>query len=143
MRRLVPTLVVLFLLTALRADGPAIATPHVALSIEPSKTRVGLARVYLSIGELRWHDGMLEGRYTIRVPMSPSSNDSGTIRLHAPGSLEQIRRRGATLAGHAESAENGERSSVLCDVQRDGRLRIEITTDKRRLSFDTRYRTTG
>jgi hypothetical protein len=143
LRHLRPAILLVCVLASAFVGASTADAPHLAFSIEPSKTRVGIARVHLVVGELRLTEGVLEGSYSIRVPLRPSKNESGTIRLLVPVSLEQIRREGANLAGHAENARDGERRGVICDVHGDGRIRIEITTDKRTLSFDSRYHLIG
>lgn len=106
------------------------------LRIEPSRTRVGLARVYLEVSDLAMRDDRLTGRYTIRVPLLPSKNDEGSIQLTPPHEAgEPI----GVLVGHAHSDEGGVRRDVSCEILDEDTLRIDIVTDDRILTFQTRY----
>jgi len=119
------------------AAGSPIEAPSALIRIEPSQTWVGIARVHLDVGELRLANGKLEGDYSIRVPLRPSKNDTGRIHLAAPP-WEQIR-PGTALYGHANSTEDGKRRGIVCSVESDAKIVIEITTDERVLSFHSRY----
>jgi hypothetical protein len=117
------------------------ATPSeagIAVSIEPSNTWVGLARVHLVLSDMWLSGSELSGHYTIRVPLRPSRNDSGTIRLRSSGPLEHLRAIGGMLSGRADSDHADKTSDVACKVESDGTVRIEITTAKRTLRFTSR-----
>ena len=61
--------------------------PGSAVRIEPSDTWVGLAKVHLELSDMWLSGGELRGNYAIRVPLRPSKNDTGTIRLRSSGPL--------------------------------------------------------
>ena len=106
------------------------------LRIEPSHTRVGLARVYLEVSDLAMRGDRLTGRYRIRVPLLPSKNDVGSIQLTPP------REAGGAiglLVGHAHSDDGGVRRDVSCEILDEETLRIDIFTDDRVLTFQTHY----
>jgi hypothetical protein len=140
-------LLLLCALTLVTLSEPALPASTAGiggLSIDPSKTSVGIVRVHLEISDL-WISGddELEGSFRIKVPLLPSRNDSGAIRLQADRPLEQMRQSGGLLTGSARSGVSGETHAVACRVQADGQLDINVTTSKRSLSFKSRYRTTN
>jgi len=120
----------------LAADGTP-AGPATGVRLEPSKTWVGPARVHLEVGDLRLSGHELQGEYRIRVPLRPSENDVGTIRLAALSSLEQMQEAGGTMIGDARSA-YGKVHLLLCEVQPDGDVLIDVISDVRTLTFKTR-----
>ena len=115
-------------------------TPGVGLRIAPSKTWVGIARVYLEVSDLWLTDDGLRGRYRITVPLRPSENDSGTIELQPPASMNHLRLAGGILAGNAIS-DNGKMHDLGCTVRPDGSIRIEVATASRNLTFKSRFQT--
>jgi hypothetical protein len=116
-------------------ETPAGAATGVRL--DPSKTWVGPARVHLEVGDLQLSGHELQGEYKIRVPLRPSENDVGTIRLATLSTLEQMQADGGTLIGDARSA-YGKVHLLLCDVQPDGSVLIDVISDVRTLTFKTR-----
>jgi hypothetical protein len=118
--------------------GLAAAPLAAAIRIDPAKTWVGLARVHLTVSEVRLTPMGLDASYAIRVPVWPGGDDVGTLSLRADRSMDQVQRSGGTLVGTALS-QSGVVRPVTCEVARDGRLRIDIAMDDRTISFDTRY----
>jgi len=125
--------------------GPSSVAPAsrvTAVRLDPSKTWVGIASVHLEVGELRRFGDELLGDYRIRVPLRPSKNDVGTIRLAPVGSMERVR-QGGKLIGDAVSDDDGEIRSLVCQVRPDGTVTIDVISEKRTLSFETTYHLTG
>lgn len=116
------------------AVGASLAAGRI-LFVEPATTWVGIARVHLEIDELRQSGDNLEGRYTIRVPLAPSQNDTGYIRLEAPDSLVDHE---ATVIGSATST-TGQIHPVVARIRPDGAVRIDVTTAERKLRFKSRF----
>ena len=114
------------------ADSPETPT---GFRIEPSKTWVGVARVHLEVTELQWTGGELVGRYSVRVPLIPSRNETGTIALEMH-ELQQA--PGDTLVGTALN-ERGQLHGVDCTIQAGNLIEIRITTEKRVMTFETHY----
>jgi len=108
------------------------------IRIDPAKTWVGPARVHLMVTEVELADRELEGSYRIRVPFLPGKNDTGTLQLRSARPLDELQRLGGTLDGTARSI-SGEIREVVCDVRPDGTMSIDITMDRRTVSFTTRY----
>jgi hypothetical protein len=121
------------------AQGALPGLSRVPVRIEPSSTWVGIAKVHLSLSDLWLAGPELEGRYSIRVPLQPSQDDYGTIRLTTPISLDQLRTAGGTLLGTAHSAFHDRVHDVACRVESDGSIRITVTTDQRTLNFASRF----
>jgi hypothetical protein len=114
----------------------------VGIEIEPSKAWVGLATVHLEVTDLVISDGELAGRYSLRVPMRPSKNDVGTLHLRLEDPLKQIRESGGTLVGDARSTQKKDKIyGVICEVQSDGSIRIQVDTQRRVINFASRYQT--
>jgi hypothetical protein len=127
------------LLAVRTATGAPPVGSSARIGLEPAKTWVGLARVHLEVGDLRLAGEELLGEYRIRVPMRPSENDVGVIRLAEVDSIEQIQATGGMLVGDARS-DYGKVHVVSCEVQPDGVVLIEVISGKRTLSFKTRLR---
>jgi hypothetical protein len=124
---------------ALRASH----TTRVGVRIDPAHTWVGIVRVHLDVSDL-WLDGdALEGRYEIRVPLSPSNNDAGTIRLDLATPPESLQANGGLLDGSAQSGQDGTQRTITCQVEADGGIAITIAMPDRTLQFRSRYRTLG
>jgi hypothetical protein len=119
------------------AAGGAPPGPAVGVRLDPSKTWVGPARVHLDVGDLKLSGHELQGEYRIRVPLRPSENDVGTIRLAAFSSLEQMQKAGGTLIGDARSA-YGKVHLLLCEVRPGGDVLIDVISDVRTMTFKTR-----
>ena len=127
-------LIALALLTA----APSGASSVEALSLAPSKTWVGIARVHLEVDRLQMTADGLAGDYRIRVPMKPSENDTGRILL-AVDSIDQLQETGRQLLGQAHS-KFGKVHDLSCRVLENGRIVVEVISDERTLSFRTRMR---
>ena len=112
--------------------------PAVAVRLDSSKTRVGLAQVHLDVTDLTLKGTELHGRYRIRVPLFPFKNDSGTIRLRAEDPIDLVNGIGSTLAGTAHS-DSGIARDVLCTLGSGNSIQIGITLDKRIVTFTTKY----
>ena len=138
-RLLATTLASTLILAAgsLHVDG-ATRTSGNLFVIEPSSTRAGIARVHLEIEDLRQTGELLEGTYSIRVPLLPGKNDTGHIVLHAPGSLDDRGGAAAAMTGRAVSS-TGQVHEVVARIQPDGVVRIQVVTPKRTLRFTSRY----
>jgi hypothetical protein len=111
------------------SEGP------ISFRIEPTKTWVGVARVHLEVTDLQWTGGELVGRYSVRVPLIPSRNETGTIALEMH-ELQQL--PGGTLAGTAHN-DRGQIHGVDCTIQAGNLIEIRITTEKRVMTFETRF----
>ncbi len=107
--------------------------------VEPARTRVGIAKVMLSMEPLvLTNDGLL-GDYTLRVPLAPFMDDSGTVEIPLTAKLSEVIEPGATLLGTATSRENGRVHEIACTFKEAGRVRIVVTTKKRVLKFEAPY----
>jgi hypothetical protein len=120
--------------------GSSVPQPsRIPVHIEPSSTRIGLAKVDLELTDMWLSGHAIEGRYAIRIPLLPFKNDSGTIRLEAPESFDSLRTTGGTLRGKARSVEDDRVHDVLCRIERDGTVQITVTTEHRTLRFNSRF----
>jgi hypothetical protein len=129
----------------------SVATSNVALlnswkkfafKIEDAKCRVGIASVKLSVSELTHRDGNLVATYAIQVPLSKSSNDTGLIVLPIDVTVDELSKKGGVLRGTAYSNKQGAKpNAIVCEVRplTDKGIRLEITTDKRTLNFESSY----
>ena len=115
--------------------------PRLGFQVEPSKTWVGIARVHLEIDDLWLSGDELAGAYRIRVPLSPSRSDAGTLRLRLSDTVERLRGSGGTLVGNARSDRSDKLHDVVCTVSNSGKIRIDVHMDDRVLSFKSRYAT--
>jgi len=118
--------------------GAATLPSEDALVIEPATTWAGIARVHLQIENLRQTGEVLEGTYQIRVPLSPTEDDSGRILLHSSASFDELGEAVATAIGSAVSS-TGQVNEVVARTQPNGVIRIEVVTPKRTLRFKSRY----
>lgn len=134
----------------LSAHAPEASHHHHAFSswhqfsfkIDDSKCRVGIASVKLSVSELKPKDGNLVATYTIKVPLSKSSNDSGLIVLPIDITVDELGKNGGTLRGKAYSDGDGTTSNtIICEIGPLGNkgIQLEIITDKRTLNFKSHY----
>ena len=129
----------------------SVATPNAALlhswkecafKIEDAKCRVGIASVKLSVSQLTPKDGNLVATYSIQVPLSQSSNDTGLIVLPIDVTVDELGQKGGVLRGMAYSNKKGATpNAIVCEVRplTDKGIRLEITTDKRILNFKSSY----
>lgn len=106
--------------------------------VEPAHTRIGIARVVLSIDPLILTNEGLVGNYTIRIPLAPFMNDSGKIKIPMTD-LNDILIPGSTIHGTASSREDGRVHEVTCTFKSSKKLRIIVTTPDRVLFFETPY----
>jgi len=109
-----------------------------AFRVDPSKTRIGFARVHLDVSDLTLKGTELQGRYRIRVPMFPFKNDTGTIRLRTDGPIDLEREITGKLMGTANS-DSGIARDILCTLGPDNSIDIGITLNTRVLTFKTKY----
>ncbi len=134
----------------LSAHAPAASHHHHAFSswdqfsfkIDDSKCRVGIASVTLTVSELKPQDGNLVATYTIKVPLSKSSNDSGLIGLPINVTVDELSKKAGVLCGKAYSDKEGTPpNTIICEVGPigDKGIRLKIITDKRTLNFKSRY----
>jgi hypothetical protein len=110
--------------------------------IDDSKSRVSIASVQLSVGDLTAVDGQLVGDYNIQVPLMQSKNDHGRIVLPLHMSLAELGKKGGTLTGQSISHKaNTTPNKIVCQVipQKDQAIRLAITTDNRTIQFTSRY----
>lgn len=107
--------------------------------VEPAKTRVGLARVLLDMEPLVLTDEGLLGAYSLRVPLAPFMDDSGTVEIPLTEKLSEIIEPGKTLLGTATSRKNGRIHEVACTFEKAGQVQIVVTTQKRVLKFEAPY----
>jgi hypothetical protein len=113
-----------------------------SFKIEDSQCRVGIASVKLSVSELTPKEGNLVASYSINVPLSQSSNDTGLIVLPIDLSVDQLGTHGGTLTGFAYSNKDGATpNTIICEVrpQDDQGIRLAIITKQRTLKFESRY----
>jgi len=118
--------------------------------VEDAVTRVMVARVHLSVGDLILKDGELVGSYAIEVPLKRSKDETGRLSLQLEDSFINYMKRGGTLqgVGRSDKVTNGERG-IVCEVipsQDDplrGELRLHIDTGNRVMHFKTRYEVRG
>ncbi len=109
------------------------------IRLKPARTRVGLASVHLLASDLAVSGTDLTGTYRIRVPLAPWEDDRGVLRLKLGAPLTSLSASGGHATGTASSEFNGKTHAVDCQLEPDGDVRIVVVTDRRRLSFDTRY----
>jgi hypothetical protein len=113
-----------------------------AFNIEDSRTRVGIASVYLTVSELKPIDGELIGYYEIDVPLMRSKNDSGRIVLPIDMSVDQLGKTGGVLKGIATSKQDAsKRNKIVCEIRpmENKAIRLAITTSERTLHFVSKY----
>ena len=110
--------------------------------IEDAKSRVSIASVKLSVGDLAAVDGQLVGDYSIRVPLMESKNDHGRIVLPLHVSIAELGEKGGTLTGQSISHKKDTTpNKIVCQVipQKDQTILLAITTDRRTIEFTSRY----
>jgi len=120
------------------------------ISVEDTSTMVMIAKVHLSIGDLRYDDGNLVGNYAISVPLRPSKSEGGTMRLRLEKPVSHFFDDGGELHGIGKSfKEDKEDRKILCRVfpksedGRAGRIELVINTGGRELEFESKYRVSG
>jgi hypothetical protein len=110
--------------------------------IEDAKSRVSIASVKLSVGDLKPENGYLVGEYTINIPLMTSKNDHGMIVLPLSLSLDELGKKGGVLRGQAISYKEGTTpNGIVCEIipDKDQKILLEITTDDRTIAFKSRY----
>jgi len=113
-----------------------------AFRIEDSRSFVGIAPVYLSVGKLEPKDGKLVGTYSIRVPLKTSKNDKGRIVLPLDAKVSVLGAKGGVLKGKAHSeTDEGTVNDIVCIIlpEKDQGIKLAITTKKRTINFESRY----
>ncbi len=123
----------------LAASAGLALSPGAPLRLLPAKTWVGIARVVLEVDDLELSGAELVGRYRIRVPFAPHQDDAGLIRIRSREPWGEIMAEGGRMTGSVKSDYNGKTHAVECELEPDGDVRIVVTTDRRVLSFDTRF----
>lgn len=111
--------------------------------IDDAKSRVSFAAVKLSVSDLKPKDGNLVGEYTIRVPLMESKNDHGKIVLPLDISMDELDAAGGTLRGEAISHKGSkEANTIVCRIYpgEDQMIELDITTSKRTVHFESRYK---
>jgi len=127
------------LLAALLAFPTGLAADqHAGVRVRPARTWVGIARVLLDVTDLSLTESALTGHYELRVPLAPYEDDRGAIRLDLVRPLPDVLASGGQLTGIVRS-DFGKTHDVECTLEPDGSARIVVTTDKRVLSFKTRF----
>lgn len=127
--------VAIFVCASLAAPASAAAL----LSIEPARTRVGLARVKLEIRDLAVAGDRLRGTYEVKIPLAPGLNDRGLIDIDLQGQLDNILARRGTVNGTGHSALDGRSHPILCEFGPDRTILITIDTGDRVLAFKTHH----
>ena len=108
--------------------------------IERARTRVGIARVVLTVAPLTLTEEVLVGDYSVRVPLAPYKGDSGTFTILLTESLTETAIPGNIIHGTATSSKvSGRLYEVACVFQESSMIRIEVTTPERVLSFEAPY----
>ena len=107
--------------------------------VERARTRVGIARVVLTVAPLVLTDEVLVGDYSVRVPLAPYKGDSGTFKIPLIESFSETVMPGKTLHGFATSRKDSRIYEVACTFQESSKVRIEVTTRERVLSFEAPY----
>ena len=110
--------------------------------IEDSHCLVGMAPVYLTVSELKPEGGNLIGTYEVRVPMKSSKNDHGKIVLPLNTPVGELGHVGGILVGEALSkVVEGQINRIVCEIipEKDQKIKLEITTSNRTLSFESHY----
>lgn len=148
MRSLIYFLFTFFLLgltavSALEQEVPVdSAWEGLVFRIEDSRSFVGIAPVYLSVGKLEPKEGNLVGTYSIRVPLKTSKNDWGLIVLPLDLKVSELGSRGGVLKGKAHSQKEVDTvSDIVCVIlpKKDRSIQLAITTKDRTINFESRY----
>lgn len=135
------TTILVFGASVLDVSG-AVNSARQLLKMEPASTWVGLARVHLEIDDLHREGDLLEGNYSIRVPLAPRQNDKGRIELNAPASVAELFGNESTVLGKAVST-TGQVHEIVARIRPNGTVRIDVTTPDRTLRFKSRFSTGG
>lgn len=116
------------------------------IEVADSETRVLIAKVYLSVGDLVLEDGALVGNYALRVPLRPGKSEGGTLRLPVETDLLRIAREGAELDGRGHSfKEDKPVRKIVATIhpaeqeKKSGELDLWIDVGDRVIEFRSRY----
>lgn len=118
-----------------------------SILVDRCQTRVGIARVYLSVPRLDLDRSELRGIYHLEVPLMQSKSETGDIVLHT-GELpsEVLLRKGGRLSGKGYSRKPNmparqieARVIPFPDRSGQGLLQLTIDTGGRILRFETTY----
>ena len=127
-------------------EPPALEpAPAFRIEVEPCKTRVMIASVYLTIGDLTIEDGHLVGSYAIQVPLKTEKNETGTILLPLPTNPDQAFGEGGRLQGEGQSHIRPEDQRLITcvffpdETQMAGEVTRTIELEERTLEFSSRY----
>jgi len=130
----------LFVLLVALASVPAATGWSGSMSMEPAKTRVGMAKIKLHVRDLhRTAEDTMQGTYELRIPLAPWMNDRGEIQLRASGSLDRQMIDGGELSGSGHSELDGRTHPIVCRFGPGGTVEITVATPERELAFHTRY----
>lgn len=133
---------------AVLADVPSLEAVQAVPRIEvaDSETRVLIAKVYLSVGDLVLEDGALVGNYALRVPLRPGKSEGGTLRLPVEKGLLRMAREGAELDGRGYSfKEDKPVRKIVATIHpaegesTGGELDLWIDVGDRVIEFRSRY----
>lgn len=128
------------LVLALATGGVLVGSPGLpGVRLEPAKTWVGLARVHLSVSDLKVVDKALVGTYEIHIPLAPDKDDRGTVRFELERPLDQTLVEGSVLLGLGQSTVGPRTHRIRCAFGDDDSVRIEVDSGDRRLSFRSRW----
>ncbi|WP_269524087.1 hypothetical protein [Coraliomargarita parva] len=115
---------------------------ELAFNIEDSKSRVGIAPIYLSVSRLTPESGNLVGTYSIEVPIMNSKNDFGKIVLPLDVTVAELGKNGGVLRGNAYSEKKDKPpNKIVCRIlpHNNQQILLAITTADRTLNFESRY----
>lgn len=128
------------LVLALSTGGALVGSTGMGgVRLEPAKTWVGLARVHLSVSDLKVVDQALVGTYEIHIPLAPDRDDRGTVRFELERPLDQTLLEGTVLLGLGQSSVGPRTHRIRCAFGDDESVRIEVDSGDRRLSFRSRW----
>lgn len=119
------------------------------LEVDDTNTWVSIAKVHLSIDDLRITQDGVVGDYSLRVPLKKSKNEEGALRLMLEKPLDEYVAEGGVMKGHGKAVgKEGQRLIVATIVpDKEDRIRgtidLSIETDDRVLSFQSTYRIVG
>lgn len=129
--------------TELKAAALDAGFENAIFRIEDAKSRVSIASVNLSVGDLAAVDGQLVGDYSIHVPLMQSKNDHGRIVLPLHVSIAELGEKGGILTGQSISHKNETSPNrIVCEVLplKDQTILLAITTEDRTIKFTSRYK---
>ena len=122
----------------LASIGFAPANDLARITMLPSQTKVGMAKVTLLVSDLAFEGDVLVGTYQIKIPLAPWRNDVGELRLFPDVPFLDTLASGGVVNGNVLSHENGRTHPVTCRIEADGTVNITVQTHERTLAFKTR-----